>query len=62
MSLLHKTDVYQTRNEKADRKHPEYSFVFVLVCMALSLLVASVIFSPALVGSGISDEIPLVGP
>jgi hypothetical protein len=60
MSLLLKTDVYQTRNEKADGKHPEYSFVLVLVCMALALIVASAIFTPAPVGTGI--EITSVGP
>ena len=62
MSLLHKTDVYQSRNEGADRKHPEYGFVLVLVCMALALVVASAIFTPASVGSGISVETSLVGP
>jgi hypothetical protein len=62
MSLLHKTDVYRTSSEGADRKHPEYGFVLVLVCMALTLLVASAIFTPASVGGGIGDEISLVGP
>jgi len=52
MSLLDKTDVYQTRNERADRKHPEYGFVLVLVCMALTLMVAGAIFTPAPVGGG----------
>jgi hypothetical protein len=61
MSLLDKTDVFQTRNERAVRKHPEYGFVLVLVCTALTLLVASAIFSPAPVGSGTSDEIWLIG-
>ena len=61
MSLLDKTDVYQTWNERADRKHPEYGFVLVLVCMALILLAAGAISSPAPVGSGISDEIWLIG-
>ena len=60
MSLLHKTNVYQSRNEGADRKHPEYGFVLVLVCMALALIVASAIFTPAPVGTGI--EITSVGP
>jgi len=61
MSLLDKTDVFQTRNERADRRHPEHGFVLVLVCTALTLLVASAIFSPAPVGSGINDESWLVG-
>ena len=60
MSMLHKADVYQSENERADRKHPEYSFVLVLVCMALALVVASAIFTPAPVGTGI--EITSVGP
>jgi hypothetical protein len=62
MSLLDKTNVYQTRSDRADRKHPEYGFVLVLVCMALTLVVAGAIFTPAPVGGGISDEISLVGP
>jgi len=61
MSLLDKTDVFQTGNERADRKHPEHGFVLVLVCTALTLLVASAIFSPAPVGSGINDESWRVG-
>ena len=62
MTLLHRTDVYQDLGEKAARKHHEYGFVLVLVCMALTLVVASAIFTPAPVGGGISDEISLVGP
>ncbi len=57
MSLLQKTDVYQGRKENAVRKHPEYGFVLVLICAALALVVASVMFAPP--GGG---EIPLVGP
>jgi predicted N-acetyltransferase YhbS len=62
MSLLHQTDVYQGSNEKADRKHSGYGFVLALVCVALALVVASVMFTPAPVGSGIDDEILFVGP
>ena len=62
MSLLHRTDVYQSPNEKADRKHSEYGFVLALICVALALVVASVMFTPAPVGSGIGDEILFVGP
>ncbi|HEY6373059.1 MAG TPA: hypothetical protein VIX37_20950 [Candidatus Sulfotelmatobacter sp.] len=58
MSLLHQTDVYQGSNEKADRKHSGYGFVLALVCV----VVASVMFTPAPVGSGIGDEILFVGP
>ena len=58
MSLLHQTDVYQGSNEKADRKHPEYGFALALICVVL----ASVMFTPAPVASGIDDEILFVGP
>jgi hypothetical protein len=58
MSLLHQTDVYQGSNEKADRKHSGYGFVLALICVALALVVASVMFTPAFV----RGEIPLVGP
>jgi hypothetical protein len=61
MSLLHQTDVYQGSNEKADRKHG-YGFVLALVCVALALVVASVMFTPAPIGRGIGDEILFVGP
>ncbi len=61
MSLLHKTDVYQSQNERADRK-PEYGFVLALICAALALVVVSAIFAPARIGSGISSDIVLVGP
>jgi hypothetical protein len=47
MSLLHKTDVYRTSNEGADRKHPEYGFVLALICVGLALVVASVMFFDA---------------
>ena len=57
MSLLDKPDVFQTRNERA----VEDGLVLVLICTALTLFVASAIFSPAPVGSGISDKSWLVG-
>ena len=59
MTLSHQTDVYETPKALSDRKRPEYSFVLVLVCMALALVVASA-FPPARVGTGI--EITSVGP
>ena len=54
---MSKTDVFQTRNERA----VEDGFFLVLLCTALTLFVASAIFSPAPVGSGISNEIWLIG-
>lgn len=56
------TDVYQVTNNEADRKHSEYGFVLVLICMALALVVASAVFNPAPVGSGIRDDMSIVGP
>ena len=62
MSLLHRTDVLQSPKGKADRKHPEYSLMLALLCAALALVVASAIFTPAIIGSGTRSEISLVGP
>jgi hypothetical protein len=47
MSLLHRTDVYQDLEEKAARKHHEYGFALALICVALALVVASVMFFDA---------------
>ena len=52
MSLLHQTDVYQGSNEKADGKHFGHGFVLALICVALALVVASVIFPDAFAPSG----------
>jgi hypothetical protein len=57
MSLLHQT-VYQGSNEKTGREYSGYGFVLALICVALALVVASVMFPPAFVGG----EIPLVSP
>ena len=55
MSLLQRTDIYL----KADRKHPEYGFAFALICVALALVLASVmlpdVFRP-------NSEFSLIGP
>jgi hypothetical protein len=53
MSLLQKTDVYQVSGAKGAR----YGFILVLICVALALVVAGVVFTPALVGVN-----PYVGP
>ncbi len=62
MSLLYKTDIHQNLNETADRKHAEYGFVVALVCMALALVVASILFTPAPISGGIRNNISIVGP
>ncbi len=60
MSLLQKTDVYQGREEKAARKHPEYGFILALVCVVLALVMANVMFTQAFVGGQVIG--PYVGP
>ena len=60
MSSLH---LSETTTRKADLKHHDYGFVLVLACMVLALVVASIIFTPAAVGSGINnDQISFGGP
>jgi len=49
-------------HQSTDLKRPDYGFILALVCMALALVVASVIFTPAPVGSGIASELTTVGP
>jgi hypothetical protein len=53
MSLLQQAGVYQGLNEKSG-----YGFILTLICVALALVIASVMFTPA----AISGEIPLIGP
>lgn len=60
MSLLQKTDVYQGREENAAHRHPEYGFVLAVVCVALALVIASVMFTHAFVGAELIG--PYVGP
>ena len=59
MSLLQKTDVYQGLEEKTAREHPEYGFALALICVALALVFASVMFPDAFRPSA---EFALVGP
>jgi hypothetical protein len=51
-----KTDVYQSPNEKADRKHPEYGLALALICVALAIVLASAMFGLT------PSEFPLDGP
>jgi hypothetical protein len=55
--ILQKTDVYQVSEAKGARKRSDYGFILVLICVALALVVAGVVFTPALVGVS-----PYVGP
>jgi hypothetical protein len=59
MSLLHKADVYQDLDGKADRRYPEYGFALALICIALVLVVASIMFPGAFEPGG---EFSLIGP
>jgi hypothetical protein len=61
MSLLQKTDVYQSSEEKAARKRSDYGFILVLICVALALVVVGVAFTPAPIG-GVPPLAPYVGP
>ena len=53
MSLLQQAGVYQGSTENSG-----YGFILTLICVALALVIASVMFTPA----AISGEIPLIGP
>jgi hypothetical protein len=55
MSLVYRT------NQTTDFKQRDYSFILVLICMALAVLLASQIFAPDPVGSGIASEITTAG-
>jgi hypothetical protein len=61
MSFVQQSDVYRNL-QKADRKHHGYSFILVLFCMALGIVVASAIFAPISVGEGINTDTWSVGP
>jgi hypothetical protein len=60
--LTSSVHLYETTTHRADLKHRDYGFVLILACMVLGLVVASAIFTPAPVGSGINDQISFVGP
>ena len=52
----------ETTKQRADLQHGDYGFILALICMALALVVASAIFKPAPVGTGINDQIWFAGP
>ena len=56
MSLVYRTD------QRTDLKQRDYGFILALICLALALLIASAIFTPAAIGSGITSELTNVGP
>jgi hypothetical protein len=64
MSLLHRTEVYDTQKPKDDagRKPGVYGFILVLVCVGLVLVLAGALGAPATIGSGIDNATLLIGP
>jgi hypothetical protein len=62
VSLFHSTEVCETQKEDADHNHRAYGFALPLVCVVLALLLASAIFAPVSIGSGIDNVTSLVGP
>jgi hypothetical protein len=62
MSLASQTDIYQRQVESTNRKRPARGFILTLVCLALFLVFASVIFPPSTSGSGQMNAVWLVGP
>jgi hypothetical protein len=59
MSSLH---FYDTTKSRTALKHHDHGFVLALVCLALALVIASALFTPAPVGTGINDQIWFAGP
>lgn len=62
MSLSQSTEVFERPKADADRNHHGYGLVLTLVCVVLALVLASAIFTPVSIGSGINNETLLVGP
>jgi hypothetical protein len=62
MSLSRSAEVVESQREDVDRNHRGYGFVLTLVCVVLALVLASAIFTPVSIGSGIDNETSLVGP
>jgi len=62
MSLAIKTDIYQKEIESTKRESQSRGFILTLVCMALFLVVASLIFPPSSSNSDQTNAVWLVGP
>ena len=62
MSLSRSAEVLESQREDADRNHRGYGYILSLVCVVLALVLASAIFTPVSIGSGIDNETSLVGP
>jgi hypothetical protein len=62
MSLAIKTDIYQKEGESTNRNPQSRGFILTLVCMALFMVFASLIFPPSSSNSGQTNAVWLVGP
>jgi len=62
MSLSHSTEVFEGPKANADRNHRGHGLVLTLVCVVLALVLASAIFTPVSIGSGVDNETSLAGP
>jgi hypothetical protein len=62
MSLSRSAEILESQREGADRNLRGYGFVLSLVCVVLALVLASAIFTPVSIGSGIDNDTSLVGP
>jgi hypothetical protein len=62
MSLVRSANQTTDLKQRDDGFIRNYGFILALICMVLALLVASAIFTPAPVGSGITSELTTVGP
>jgi hypothetical protein len=62
MSSASQTDIYQKQVESTNRKQQSHGFILTLVCLALFLVFANVIFPPSTSDSGQTNAVWLIGP
>jgi hypothetical protein len=62
MSSASQTDIYQKQVESTNRKQQSRGFILTLVCTALFLVFASLIFPPSSSNSDQTNAVWLVGP
>ena len=58
MTLSHQTDVYETPRAQSIGNRSEYGFVLGLICVALALVVASVMFPDAYTSGEFIGQFP----
>jgi hypothetical protein len=62
MSLAINTDIYQKEVDSTNRKSQSRGFILTLVCMAVVLVCASLIFPPSSSNNDQTNAVWLVGP